>query len=164
MKELLSEPLNIEGQKVSVGASVGIAVFPEDAADTESLCIAADMQMYGAKRRFQESSQNAASIRWKPAPFNNLEILSGCGLEKMTPLQTEIPDLTSSTQTEGPERIPGLLFALFSRLLNFGRHQVRVRRRDHRGDGGDGGICCRRQRDALRLPAAWPERERPRRG
>lgn len=62
LKELLNEPLDIEGQKVSVGASVGIAVFPEDATDTESLCIAADMQMYGAKRRSQESSQNAASI------------------------------------------------------------------------------------------------------
>jgi len=62
LKELLSEPLDIEGQKVSVGASVGIAVFPEDATDTESLCIAADMQMYGAKRRSQESNQNTASI------------------------------------------------------------------------------------------------------
>jgi len=68
LKELLSEPLDIEGQKVSVGASIGIAVFPEDATDTESLCIAADMQMYGAKRRSQESSQNEASIRWKTRP------------------------------------------------------------------------------------------------
>jgi len=68
LQELLNQPLNIEGQVVSVGASIGIAVFPEDAPDTESLCIAADMQMYGAKRRSQESNQDAASIKWETRP------------------------------------------------------------------------------------------------
>jgi diguanylate cyclase (GGDEF)-like protein len=68
LQELFNEPLDIEGQKVSVGASVGIAIFPEDAPDTESLCIAADIQMYGAKRRSQESNQNAASIKWRTRP------------------------------------------------------------------------------------------------
>jgi len=48
------------GLEVSVGASVGIAVFPEDAPDTESLCIAADLQMYNSKRR----SRN--QIRMRP--------------------------------------------------------------------------------------------------
>ncbi len=32
-----------------IGASVGIAVFPEDASDMEALCIAADLRMYDAK-------------------------------------------------------------------------------------------------------------------
>ena len=61
LQELLNEPLDIEGRKVSVGASVGIAVFPADASDTESLCIAADMKMYGEKKRLtiQDSVETA---------------------------------------------------------------------------------------------------------
>lgn len=48
---LLNEPLQLAGHAVRIGASVGIAVFPEDASDMESLCIAADLRMYEAKRR-----------------------------------------------------------------------------------------------------------------
>jgi diguanylate cyclase (GGDEF)-like protein len=47
--ELLKEPLLLEDCKVKAGASIGIAVFPEDASDMESLCIAADRRMYAAK-------------------------------------------------------------------------------------------------------------------
>jgi diguanylate cyclase (GGDEF)-like protein len=47
--ELLKEPLLLEDCKVQAGASIGIAVFPEDAADMESLCIAADRRMYENK-------------------------------------------------------------------------------------------------------------------
>ncbi len=46
----LNQPQEVEGHKVWVGASVGIAIFPDDAADIESLCIAADLRMYGDKR------------------------------------------------------------------------------------------------------------------
>jgi GGDEF domain-containing protein len=35
---------------VRTGASFGIAVFPDDAPDLESLCIAADLRMYENKR------------------------------------------------------------------------------------------------------------------
>jgi diguanylate cyclase (GGDEF)-like protein len=47
--ELLKEPLLLEGCVVQTGASIGIAVFPEDASDMESLCIAADQRMYENK-------------------------------------------------------------------------------------------------------------------
>ena len=47
--ELLSEPFAFEGHTVRVGASVGIAVYPEDAFSAESLCIAADRRMYSDK-------------------------------------------------------------------------------------------------------------------
>ena len=50
LAELLNNPITIEGHTLCVGASIGIAVFPEDAADAESLCIAADRRMYDAKR------------------------------------------------------------------------------------------------------------------
>jgi predicted signal transduction protein with EAL and GGDEF domain len=46
---LLDQPLLIGEHTVQIGASVGIAVFPEDARDMESLCIAADLRMYNIK-------------------------------------------------------------------------------------------------------------------
>ena len=49
LKQILNEPLKLDGREVHVGASVGIAIFPEDAKDMESLCIAADLRMYDAK-------------------------------------------------------------------------------------------------------------------
>ncbi len=48
--QILKEPMQLDtGHSVRVGGSVGIAIFPEDARDMESLCIAADLRMYGAK-------------------------------------------------------------------------------------------------------------------
>ena len=46
----LEDPILIEGNTIRVGASVGIAVFPEDADDAEALSIAADLRMYASKR------------------------------------------------------------------------------------------------------------------
>jgi diguanylate cyclase (GGDEF)-like protein len=47
--QLLNEPLHLGKHTVNVGASIGIAVFPQDAADAETLCIKADVRMYDAK-------------------------------------------------------------------------------------------------------------------
>ncbi len=47
--QLLNEPLELDGHTVRVGASVGIAVYPEDGFSAESLCIAADRRMYSDK-------------------------------------------------------------------------------------------------------------------
>jgi diguanylate cyclase (GGDEF)-like protein len=47
--QLLEKPFELEGHRVSVGASVGIAIFPNDALGAESLRIAADIRMYAAK-------------------------------------------------------------------------------------------------------------------
>jgi GGDEF domain-containing protein len=41
-------------------ASVGLAVFPEDAADAEALLRAADAAMYGAKRGARDAGARAA--------------------------------------------------------------------------------------------------------
>ncbi len=49
LMHLLAEPLEIGEYTIQIGASVGIAVFPEDARDMESLCIAADLRMYNTK-------------------------------------------------------------------------------------------------------------------
>ena len=49
LKLILAEPMQIAGKEVRVGASIGIAVFPDDAGEMEDLCIAADLRMYNAK-------------------------------------------------------------------------------------------------------------------
>lgn len=56
LSQLLDNSLEVNGHTVRVGASVGIAVFPDDASDAESLCIAADLRMYAGK--------NAAKARY----------------------------------------------------------------------------------------------------
>ncbi len=49
LMQMLREPFELDKHTIRIGASVGIAIFPEDASDAESLCIAADLRMYAAK-------------------------------------------------------------------------------------------------------------------
>jgi diguanylate cyclase (GGDEF)-like protein/PAS domain S-box-containing protein len=46
---LLAEPVDIDGRPVTVSASIGVAVHPEDGADRGMLMMAADSAMYAAK-------------------------------------------------------------------------------------------------------------------
>lgn len=55
--QLLNEPFDLDGRAVQVGASVGIAVFPEDASSAETLCIAADRRMYSEKNASRSSER-----------------------------------------------------------------------------------------------------------
>lgn len=66
---LLEQPFELNGETVQIGASVGVAVFPEDASAMESLCVMADVRMYAEKqtarnRRRVETMQPAL-----PLPF-----------------------------------------------------------------------------------------------
>ncbi len=47
--QLLSEPMQLEDHAVRISASIGIAIFPDDADNMESLCVAADLRMYEDK-------------------------------------------------------------------------------------------------------------------
>ena len=49
LMQIVNEPLQLGKHTARVGASIGVAVFPDDANDMESLCIAADMRMYDVK-------------------------------------------------------------------------------------------------------------------
>jgi diguanylate cyclase (GGDEF)-like protein len=69
--DLLNQPFELCGHKLRIGASVGIAVFPEDATDAEGLCIAADLRMYDFKNmagRFGESPRPP-----RPAPVHSVD-------------------------------------------------------------------------------------------
>lgn len=57
---MLEQPLLVNGQTVQIGASVGIAVYPEDASAMESLCIMADVRMYEGKQTTRNQTMNLA--------------------------------------------------------------------------------------------------------
>lgn len=68
LQQLLKDESDLVGYKLCIGASIGIAVFPEDASDAESLCIAADRRMYKAKRISYKSRQHAVSVEQEAIP------------------------------------------------------------------------------------------------
>jgi diguanylate cyclase (GGDEF)-like protein/PAS domain S-box-containing protein len=47
----IDQPLSIEGRDIRVTASAGVSIFPDDAADAESLVREADVALYRAKER-----------------------------------------------------------------------------------------------------------------
>lgn len=51
LRQLLAEPILLDGQIVHSGASIGIAMYPEDARTGEDLCIFADRKMYEVKHQ-----------------------------------------------------------------------------------------------------------------
>jgi diguanylate cyclase len=63
LTEMLQQPQELGGHTVSIGASVGISVYPEDAADAEALCIAADRQMY-ADKGLRTGNAGQSGPRW----------------------------------------------------------------------------------------------------
>jgi diguanylate cyclase (GGDEF)-like protein len=50
LQQLLDAPLSIEGHNLRIGASIGLALFPDDALTPHGLCIRADERMYMVKR------------------------------------------------------------------------------------------------------------------
>lgn len=47
--EAMSDPVDYEGQRLHMGASLGVSLYPEDAATTDGLLANADMALYRAK-------------------------------------------------------------------------------------------------------------------
>ncbi len=68
LMQKLEEPLQIGDQFVKVGASIGVAVFPDDATSIESLCIAADLRMYDTKNESRDSGGDRLPVRPEPLP------------------------------------------------------------------------------------------------
>ena len=68
---LLNQPLQLENHEVRVGASVGIAMFPEDGPTCEALRIAAELRMY------EQKYQARAAARPLPSPLTIVEVATG---------------------------------------------------------------------------------------
>jgi diguanylate cyclase (GGDEF)-like protein/PAS domain S-box-containing protein len=59
IEEVLAKPFALEGHQVQIGASVGIAIYPDDGIDPEKLVNTADGEMYRNKR-----SKYAKNLGW----------------------------------------------------------------------------------------------------
>lgn len=57
LTRMLSQPIQLEGRLVRTGASIGLALFPEDGETAEQLSIAADVRMYEAKRQAHQKDE-----------------------------------------------------------------------------------------------------------
>jgi diguanylate cyclase (GGDEF)-like protein len=51
LKELVEAPLSVAGHSMRIGASIGLAMFPDDGQSSEALTMHADARMYEAKRK-----------------------------------------------------------------------------------------------------------------
>jgi diguanylate cyclase len=63
LMEMLQQPMQVGDHTVQVGASIGVAVFPDDAGDLESLCIAADLRMYDTKNESREATSERIPVK-----------------------------------------------------------------------------------------------------
>jgi diguanylate cyclase (GGDEF)-like protein len=68
LMEMLDQPLQIGSHTLKVGASIGVAVYPDDATEIEALCIAADLRMYDDKNVSRETGADRISVKSEPAP------------------------------------------------------------------------------------------------
>ncbi|MEM9532685.1 MAG: EAL domain-containing protein [Pseudomonadota bacterium] len=57
INQVLAEPIQVENQELQLTASIGIAFYPDDGADAESLLKSADSAMYNAKGLGRNNSQ-----------------------------------------------------------------------------------------------------------
>jgi diguanylate cyclase (GGDEF)-like protein len=62
LKLILDRPMRLGEKEVRVGASIGIAIFPDDADEMEHLCVAADLRMYDAKNYPANISPDVRSV------------------------------------------------------------------------------------------------------
>lgn len=62
LRRCIAAPLKIDGRDVSVGASIGVALFPEDGRDADTLTLHADDAMYRAKRRGKIGVRSPAAL------------------------------------------------------------------------------------------------------
>jgi diguanylate cyclase (GGDEF)-like protein len=74
LRQLLMAPLEIDGHKAQIGASIGIAIYPDDATDAESLCIAADRRMYESKRNTRRLNLKAPLPRRNSLPASDSDV------------------------------------------------------------------------------------------
>jgi len=80
--QLLKEPVQLSAHTVRVGASVGIAVFPEDAINMEALCIAADLRMYDDKHHSRSADKQSSPATPSLHPASEPKKKTGFPIER----------------------------------------------------------------------------------
>lgn len=69
----LSEPIDLQGQECRVTASIGIAVYPEDGKDAQTLIRNADVAMYSAKQSGRNDFERF-SVDLTPTAINRIRL------------------------------------------------------------------------------------------
>jgi GGDEF domain-containing protein len=76
----LNQPLTVEGRIVRVGASIGVALYPDDATEMEALCIAADLRMYDEKNFTRGTKEEIAAGKILPQTVADEPAQPGFGI------------------------------------------------------------------------------------
>jgi diguanylate cyclase (GGDEF)-like protein len=76
-KAISSQPYEIEEKMVSVGASVGASVFPNDTSDINELVKTANMRMYGNKKAQETKAKESNVHLTVPDSFQNTTSING---------------------------------------------------------------------------------------
>lgn len=94
--KLLDVPIELEGYSVRVGASVGIALYPEDAEDTETLAIKADLEMYASKHAAADAAVKESFCMPDLLPLTLRGARRGTGVSQL--LASDVKRALSSTR------------------------------------------------------------------
>jgi diguanylate cyclase (GGDEF)-like protein len=62
LSKALDAPLLVEGHQLQIGASIGVALFPDDADSSEAMFVAADCDMYAQKRGSRKRAPGNAEL------------------------------------------------------------------------------------------------------
>lgn len=73
LRAMLTDPFEVDGQPVGIGASIGVAMYPEDATDADTLRVAADQAMYAEKYSLKEPARGAVASGLEKSLQHGLE-------------------------------------------------------------------------------------------
>jgi diguanylate cyclase (GGDEF)-like protein len=79
VRSALEKPILVEGQSMIVSASMGMAIYPDDADDSINLLRIADQRMYALKQRPEFSPKMAANMKASVGDPSKIAIAGGQG-------------------------------------------------------------------------------------
>jgi diguanylate cyclase (GGDEF)-like protein len=79
VRSALEKPILVEGQSMVVSASMGMAIYPDDADDSINLLRIADQRMYALKQRSEFSPKTGANMKASVADSSKIAVAGGQG-------------------------------------------------------------------------------------
>jgi len=79
VRSALDRPIQVEGQSMMVSASLGMAIYPDDADDSIKLLRIADQRMYALKQRSEYMPKTGANMKAKVAEATSIAVAGGQG-------------------------------------------------------------------------------------
>jgi diguanylate cyclase (GGDEF)-like protein len=79
VRSALEKPILVEGQSMVVSASMGMAIYPDDADDSINLLRIADQRMYALKQRSEFSPKTGANMKASVGDSSKIAVAGGQG-------------------------------------------------------------------------------------